>query len=383
MPPGIEVRHSRTCRQRQGERCNCTPKYRARVWSGRDGRLITKTFETRSGAKIWRQDASVALRKGELRPPSPLTVEQAAEVWLSAVKDGTVRNRSGDTDKPSAIRSYETALRQRVLPVLGPYKLSELRITDVQDFADRLLAEGMDSSTLRNTIMPLRAIYRRHVSRGDVAVNPTMRLELPAVRSKVPRIPSIAEAEALFAALPKSERALCATAAYAGLRRGELRALLWEHVDLATGVIRVERSWDTKEGPIEPKSRAGRRKVPILGALRDLLVEHRMDRGEDGLVFGRAPDKPFTPTFVQKCADDVWKAAGLERLTLHDLRHAYASVAIDAGVNVKALSTFMGHSSITITLDRYGHLLPGAEDEAAELMDRYIEAQRQRLRAAA
>jgi integrase len=108
-----------------------------------------------------------------------------------------------------------------------------------------------------------------------------------------------------------------------------------------------------------------------------------MDRGEDGLVFGRAPDKPFTPTFVQKCADDVWKAAGLERLTLHDLRHAYASVAIDAGVNVKALSTFMGHSSITITLDRYGHLLPGAEDEAAELMDRYIEAQRQRLRAAA
>jgi integrase len=61
---------------------------------------------------------------------------------------------------------------------------------------------------------------------------------------------------------------------------------------------------------------------------------------------------------------------------LHALRHAFASVAIDAGVNVKALSTFMGHSSITVTLDRYGHLLPGAEDEAATLMDAYIERQR-------
>lgn len=383
MAAGIEVRHARACRSRKGERCNCNPKYRGRVWSGRDNRLITKTFDNRTAAKLWRQDATVALRKGELRPPSPLTVEQAAEVWLSAVKDGTVRNRSGDPYKPSAIRTYEIALRQRVLPVLGPYKLSELRITDVQDFADRLLAEGMDPSTLRNTVMPLRAIYRRHVSRGDVAVNPTTRLELPAVRSKAPQIPSVTEAEALIAALPKSDRALWATAAYAGLRQGELRGLLWEHVDLATGVIRVERSWDTKDGAIEPKSRAGRRKVPILAALRDVLVEHRMDRGGEGLVFGRSAAKPFTPTFVQKRADDAWNDAGLDRITLHDLRHAYASVAIDAGVNVKALSTFMGHSSITITLDRYGHLLPGAEDQAAELMDRYLESQRAKLRAAA
>jgi hypothetical protein len=65
-------------------------------------------------------------------------------------------------------------------------------------------------------------------------------------------------------------------------------------------VIRVERSWDTKEGPIAPKSRAGRRKVPVLGVLREILVMHRMDRGGEGLVFGRAADKPFTLTFIQR-----------------------------------------------------------------------------------
>jgi integrase len=201
----------------------CEPKYRARVWSGRDGKLITKTFDTRSGAKLWRQDSQVALRKGELRPPTPLTIDQAAAAWLVGVKDGTIRNRSGDRYKPSAVRTYEIALTRRVLPALGPYKLSELRVTDVQDFADGLLAERMDASTLRNTIMPLRAIYRRHVARGDVAVNPTTRLELPAVRSKRPRIPSIGEAEALVAAVPDTDRALWATAAYGGLRQGELR----------------------------------------------------------------------------------------------------------------------------------------------------------------
>jgi site-specific recombinase XerD len=89
---------------------------------------------------------------------------------------------SGDPYKPSVIRTYEIALRRRVLPALGAYRLADLRRTDLQDFADRLLATGTDPSTIKNTLMPLRAIYRRHVARGDLAVNPTASLELPAVR---------------------------------------------------------------------------------------------------------------------------------------------------------------------------------------------------------
>jgi hypothetical protein len=104
----------------------------------------------------------------------------------------------------------------------------------------------------------------------------------------------------------------------------------------------------------------------------DHLVEHRMDRDdENALVFG-----PFDPGSLTERADAAWEKAGLKRITLHALRHAFASVAIASGHDIKALSTFMGHSSITVTLDRYGHLLPGAEDEAAELMNAYIERQR-------
>ena len=90
------------------------------------------------------------------------------------------------------------------------------------------------------------------------------------------------------------------------------------------------------------------------------------------LCFGLAPNRPFRVDRLQQRADDAWEAAELERLTLHDCRHTFASFAIAAGVNAKALSTYMGHSSVSITLDRYGHLMPGNEAEAAGLLDAYL-----------
>src|SRR6201999_1901469 len=90
-------------------------------------------------------------------------------------------------------------------------------------------------------------------------------------------------------------------------------------------------------------------------------------------VFGRSAIEPFNPATVAKRATRTWTAAGLEPVGLHDCRHTFASLMIAAGVNAKALSLFMGHASITITLDRYGHLFPGSEDEAAGLIDAFLE----------
>jgi integrase len=374
MGPGIQVRHSKLCPTRSRGSCRCKPTYQANVWSARDGKRIFKTFPTLAAAKAWRADTQVALRLGTIRAGASPTLRAAAEAWLSGVYSGAIRNRSGHRYKPSAIRGYEAALVTRVLPALGGERLVEIRRIDLQDFADRLCAEGLDASTVRNTLMPLRAMFRRAVARGEVAVNPTTGLELPAVDGRRDRIASPTEAAALLAALLERDRALWATAMYAGLRRGELLALRCEDVDLAAGVIRVERSWDAKEGVIAPKSRAARRTVPIAAALRDYLVEHKLRSGRHvGLAFGTNYAQPFTPSNVRKRANAAWERADLDAISLHECRHTFASLMIAAGINAKALSTYMGHSSVTITYDRYGHLMPGNEDEAIALVDKYLE----------
>jgi len=143
-------------------------------------------------------------------------------------------------------------------------------------------------------------------------------------------------------------------------------------VDLATGVIRVERGWDDEEGEIEGKTRAARRTVPIAAVLRDHLLKHRLRGSGEGLVFGTSPTLPLQPTNVRRRALTAWKHAQLEPIGLHECRHTFASLMIAAGVNAKALSTYMGHASVSITFDRYGHLMPGNEAEAAGLLDAYL-----------
>jgi len=160
-------------------------------------------------------------------------------------------------------------------------------------------------------------------------------------------------------------------------------ALRWSDVDLAGGVIRVERAWDPKSRiMIEPKSRAGRRRVPIAAVLRDVLVEHKM-RVNGELVLGRADGSPFDPEPVPARAVRAWGHVSLKQITLHEARHTFASLMIAAGVNARALTTYMGHASVTITYDRYGHLMPGNENEAAALLDAYLERANTQARLAA
>jgi integrase len=150
-------------------------------------------------------------------------------------------------------------------------------------------------------------------------------------------------------------------------------ALHDEHVDLATWVIHVTRSWDAKARKIvEPKSQAGRRRVPVTAELRDILLEQRMRLRRGGLILGTSATTPFDPSSVRARALEAWQKAELEPVTLHGCRHTFASLMIAAGVNAKMLSAYMGHASIVITVDRYGHLMPGNEDEAAGLLSAYL-----------
>jgi integrase len=377
---GIVVKHRSGCASAREERCNCRRVYQAAVWSASDGRRIRKHFDSLRAAKAWRAESYGKLRRGELRAPTAITLAAAAEQWLAGARAGSIRTRSGDEYKPSTIRSYEQALRGHadgtggLLHELGRLRLSDVTVDHLQEFADRLLANGAGASTIRNQVMPVRVIYRWR--QREVPVNPTAGLRLPAVRMRRDRIATPLEAQQLLAALGPGDRPLWATALYAGLRRGELMALRWSDVRLGEGIIEVARAWDPKEHTmVAPKSSAGARRVPIASVLRTYLAPLKLAAPTDerALVFGAAGE-PFCASSVSERARRAWRKAGLEPICLHDCRHTFASLMIAAHVNAKALSTFMGHANISITLDRYGHLMPGAEHEAAGLMDAYLTA---------
>jgi integrase len=374
MAEGIEVRHTRSCASRDGRRCNCEPGYRVAAYDAISKRKVSKTFRTLAAARRWRAGAQTQAAKGVRLAGTSQTLRATAEAFVDGIASGATRTKTGERYKPSVVREYERSLRLHVLPALGGGKLSKIQRRDVQRLVDDLLASSTDPSTIRNALKPLQVIYRRAIEDGDLALNACEGVRLPAARGSRERIASPAEAADLISALRAQDRALWGCAFYAGLRRGELRALCWNDVDLATGVIRVERSMSSYGEIGEPKSRAGRRAVPIVAALRDLLVEHTLvTQRVVGFVFGSSDRQPFTPTAVRKRALSAWSRSELDPIGLHECRHTFASLLIAAGVNAKAITAYLGHASIQTTFDLYGHLMPGNEDEAVALIDAYLD----------
>jgi len=368
------------------------------VYSPRDKKKIRKLFPRKAEAKGWRDDASGQVRRKELRAPVAITLDQAADQWLEGAESGLILTRSKEPYKPSAIRSYEAALRLRVRPEFGWRKLADITHTELQDFVDALLAEGLDASTIGVTLLPLRAVYRRAVKRPDsgITVNPTTALELPKGGGPRCRVADTEERPRLLGALAPSDRTLWATGMYEGLRRGELQALRVENVDLEAGLIYINYGWDPVEGEIPTKNRR-RRKVPISKRLRPYLKPHLeglpWSERPDGLVFGDEPRKPFAPSSNEQRAKRAWgwkqvpnpdpgarpkkiwvpsRPDPLELICMHECRHTYVSIAIEAGIDLFTIAQLIG-DTVKMVETTYGHLFKDAEKRAGEKLDSYLD----------
>jgi integrase len=378
MATGVRKRHSRQCGHWRKERCDCNAGYEAWVYIARERGKVRKCFQRKADAESWRSKALDEVNRGVLQLPQrdPRGLALALEQLLEGMRDGRVRPRNRARYKPATIRNYEQHVRRRIGPtLLGSMRVREIRRLDIQEFVDELLAEGLSPSTVNNILNPIQALYRRARTREEVFYNPTEQIEIPNARSIRPkRIAAREEAAELIGALPAEERPIWATAFYAGLRRGELQGLRCSDVDLERRTITVERGWDQYEGPIPPKSNASYRTVPLLAPLREALAAHlvRVKRSGEELIFGRSTEVPFVSSTINNHAQERWERLGLRPITMHECRHTFASLLIDAGANPKALQAFMGHSNIQITFDTYGHLLPGSREEVRKLMDQYL-----------
>jgi integrase len=382
---GIRVRHARSCPASDGGRCRCEPSCEAFVYSAREGKKIRRTFRGKgaeAAAKVWRVDAMVALRRGELHSPTRVTLREAGEDWIGKAERGEVLAKTRRPYKPSTLRGYRRDLAAYVYPDLGALRLSAVSRRDLQALVDRLIGAGYSGSKVRNVIVAVQALYRHARARDEVVMDPTDLLELPEPGGSRERALTPIQAARSLAALPEDEEALWATAFYGGLRRGELRAVRVS--DIGQDAIMVERGWDDYEGPIDPKSKAGARAVPLIPTLRDILDAHieRTGRRGDQLLFGRTAYEPFTPSYVQDKADEAWAVAAVgaflrgergdvERVTLHECRHTFSTFLDAAGISETRADRYMGHSNPSVAR-RYRHQLAGQLVEDADRLEAYL-----------
>ncbi len=327
-------------------------------------------------ARSWRVDAQARIQAGTLSAATGPTVANAAADFIAGMKSGAFRQKGGHVYKPATVRGYERDLSKHAIPELGSKRLSRLQRPELQRWADGLVAQGRSPSTVRNIVAALRALIGFGEVRGWVHLNPCNGLRLPSGENARDRIATPSEAMALIAAMQPKDRATLGFAVYGGLRLGELLALDVAAVDLEGGWIHVHRSWDKGAKLFVATKSRKPRKVPIIDKLAVLLADHfvLLNHPSSGLLFPSAnnPDWPTDPGILRRRTHARWKKAGLQPLGFHEGRHTYASIAIAAGLNPKTLSTYLGHATITITLDRYGHLMPGSEVEARAMLDAYL-----------
>jgi integrase len=364
---GIEVRKDAKGRER----------YRGTAHDKTVGKYVRGSWTgSLAEARSWRVDALARLQAGSLSAAAGPTVAEAAEEFIADMKSDTFRQRGGHVYKPSTIRGYEHDLNNHAVPELGSKRISRLQRPELQRWVDGLTTTDRSPSTIRNIVAALRALIGFAELRGWVHVNPCSGLRLPAGQKTRDRIASPDEAEELIAAMRPKDRATLGLAVYAGLRLGELLALDVAAVDLDGGWIHVHRSWDRGTKQFIPTKSRKPRSVPIIDRLAVLLADHfvLLDHPSDGLLFPSTnnPEWPTDPGILRRRTHARWKKAGLKTLGFHEGRHTYASIAIAAGLNPKTLSTYLGHATITITFDRYGHLMPGSEVEARAMLDAYL-----------
>jgi integrase len=384
---GVTPRHERKCSAKGWDaegRCRCNPSAQAAVWDNRAGKYVRKTFSGQGcfqAAATWKTDTERGLKRGELTSTSSPLFREAREQLPEGMQGqtteifgGPILTRKGTPYKPSVVRSYKKVLEQRLGPAFDTYKLEDLQRDAWQDFVDEMISEGLDGQTIRNVLMPARVIYKRCIRRGKgVTVNPLTDLELPAVEEKPRSVADPKGAQQKIKALPKADQALWATAFYAGLRQGELRELRVENIDLESGVLSVEGSWDVEAGTVDPKSKSGKRHVFICQHLRDYLERHLNGLGRDtGFVFGTAT-RPYDYDATVNRADRAWKDAGIERATFQSARHSFRSF-LDAcpAISETRADRYQGHAPTHALRGRYTHSLDGQLATDAAALDEYL-----------
>lgn len=334
-------------------------------------------------------------RIDEGQPPRDASTTVAA--WMAHWRATTL---AASDRKPATKELYVNLARKHIeAAAIGNTRLDRLRPSDVEKFVLDMRAQmkpvkrtddnpkpkpvrALSDSTIRSTYTVLRAALDGAVRDGLLAKNPAAAVKRPGVeRAEAKHLTRDAVVQLLHAAKDSRYHPALVLIASTGLRRGEAAALRWEHVDLAARVVRVRETVARVGGtldPTQPKTERSRRTVPLSPPVVEMLRAHKVrlkaDRlragnqwHEHGLVFPTEFGTQVDPRNLLRTIQTAARKAGLsDDVSVHTLRHSAATAWLDGGVHIKAVADLLGHSSIAITGDIYGH---GSDDTARAAVD--------------
>lgn len=343
-------------------------------------RQASETFATEREAKKWGREQEMEFRSRPNR--NPHTEETLAE-YLDRWLEDVVKMRRRD----STFRRYRHSARD-VQRILGSMQLTRVTAPHIQAMYNQLLGEGKAPGTVKHVHVVLHAALKVAVKWDLIPRNPTEGTEPPAPQPRELTVPTPEQARNFLKAI-QQERfyALWIFFALTGVRRGEALAIQWGDIDWGARTVTIQRtmSGDASQRRIHPpKTRAGRRSIDLSDYLVAVLQEHRhrqnLEREDAGTrwqegqwVFTTRNGTWLSPAHVYERFKVLAKRHELpEGVRIHDLRHAMATYWLANGVPVKIVSERLGHANVGITLQLYGHVLPGMQARAAEQMDQWL-----------
>ncbi len=352
-------------------------RWRAR-YRGPDGRERSRTFTRKIDAE--RFLATVEVDKAHGRWIDPALGKTSFEEWADRWMATTVHL------KPKTRYDYRSLLRRHVLPRFGALELGRIDRMMVRTWVTDLEASGLSASRIRQARQVLSSALAVAVDAGLIAANPASGVKVPRAERREKLFLTAEQVELLAGAIDVRYRALVYLLAYGGLRWGEAVAVRRRRLDLRRSRVEVAESMAVVAGAVYfgPTKTYERRTVVLPGFVRDELAGHLTRYGGDdldGFVF-RSPDgTPIRHTnFRRRVWLPVVRAVDVpDGLRIHDLRHTCAALLIAEGAHPKAIQEHLGHSSITVTMDTYGHLFPSQMEELAVRLGETRMAARRRL----
>jgi integrase len=370
---------------------------RKRTWRNKDGAQTAwvadyfdqsgkrhiKTFKTKKEADAWLVNARGEVQRGVHTPESSsITVAEAAELWIET--SGLERLER------STLRQYRNHVDLHIKPSrIGTEKLARLSTPAIEAFRDDLLKKS-SRPMARKVLTSLKSVLSEAQRRGLSAHNPATPVKVDAKKREKAKlavgrdIPSKEEVQAILAKAAGRWRPFFIVAVFTGMRASELRGLTWDDVDFERKTVHVRQRANLWCEIGAPKSAAGAREIPMAPMVVNSLREWRLScprlkaaegNGEDRLwlVFPNGSGKVEShANIANRGFYAIQREAGIigtgnsPKYGLHALRHFFASWAIERGFSPKRLQALLGHSSIQMTFDVYGHLFPSLEDDHAK-----------------